>query len=311
MRLSGEFLRTEAGDLRAPWRVLGFGLFLFAAMFVVAQIGATVSSILPLERYARLGRVSLDVTETAIAVVLATWIAGRAMHGEGHGERHDIWQIVGLHREAWRPRVVLLGLAAGALVLAVPTLLLIPFGAMQFQPGRAVDSTLVIAWSGLALMLPAAIWEELLMRGYVFSVCRDGAGTVSAVVIMSLGFGLAHVANPDPSIIAIVAVSCAGVFLAIVRIVTGSLVAAIAAHLAFNLTQAVVLHAPVSGIALQTPRYRMVSLGPDWLTGGNWGPEGGVAVMASLTLASFLLYKSVRPPPPALTIKAVHDTPIQ
>jgi len=33
--------------------------------------------------------------------------------------------------------------------------------------------------------------------------------------------------------------------------------------------------------------------------------------MASLTLASFLLYKSVRPPQPALTIKAVHDTPIQ
>jgi len=298
------FFRTETGNLRAPWRVLAFGTFLFAAMFLVAQIGAAVGTVLPLERWAREARISLDVTETAIAVVLATWVTGRAVSGEDH----RVWDATGLGRFAWRPRVVFLGLAIGALVVAVPTLLMVPLGAMRFEAAQAADAPLAIAWSGLALMAPAAVWEEMLMRGYVFSACRDGAGTVAAVAITSIGFGLAHVANPDPSIIAIVAVTLAGVFLAIVRVVTGSLVAAIAAHLAFNVMQALVLHAPVSGIALQTPSYRMASVGPAWLTGGSWGPEGGVAVIISLTLASFLLLTYHRRPQQTLTTE-VEPTP--
>jgi membrane protease YdiL (CAAX protease family) len=302
---AADVFRTESGEPRAPWRVLGFGIFLFAAMFFVAQAGAAIGGVVPLAGWARSARLSLDVTETAIAVLLATWAAGRAVHGE----HHDVWRIVGLDPVAWRPRVVFSGLALGALVLAVPVLLMVPFGAMHFESAQAVESTTAIVWSAFALMLPAAVWEEVLMRGYVFAACRDGAGTISAVAITSVGFGLAHVANPDPSVVAIVAVTGAGVFLAIVRVVTGSLVAAIAAHLAFNLMQVVVLHAPVSGIAVQTPAYRMVSVGPDWLTGGAWGPEGGVAVMASLALASFLLLRYVRVPPPELLVAAAPDIP--
>jgi hypothetical protein len=45
---------------------------------------------------------------------------------------------------------------------------------------------------------------------------------------------------------------------------------------------AAVLHVPVSGLPFATPGYRAVITGPDWLTGGSWGPEGGV-------LAAFVL----------------------
>ena len=234
---------------------------------------------------------SLDVWETALAVVLATWATGRMVHGEDH----DVWRRVGLDRAAWAPRSVLLGLVVGVLVLAVPVVLMVATRQMRFESATAIESTFVVVWSAIALLLPAAVWEELLMRGYVFSALRDGAGVNAAVIITSVGFGLAHVTNPDPSLISLIAVTVAGIFLAFVRLVTGSLVAAIAAHLAFNLTQTVVLHAPVSGLALQTPGYRLVPVGPAWLTGGEWGPEGGIAVIVTLTLASFLLLKRSTP----------------
>ena len=40
---------------------------------------------------------------------------------------------------------------------------------------------------------------------------------------------------------------------------------------------AVAFHAPVSGIRFDAPDYRTIEQGPEWLTGGQWGPEGGIA----------------------------------
>jgi hypothetical protein len=59
------------------------------------------------------------------------------------------------------------------------------------------------------------------------------------------------------------------------------------AHLAWNWTMAAVLHVPVSGLSFATPGYRAVLDGPAWLTGGTWGPEGGI--MAALIMTGALL----------------------
>jgi hypothetical protein len=59
--------------------------------------------------------------------------------------------------------------------------------------------------------------------------------------------------------------------------ITRSLYAAWMAHFAWNWTMAVLLHIPVSGLETETPDYRTVDAGPDWATGGPWGPEGGAA----------------------------------
>jgi hypothetical protein len=47
-------------------------------------------------------------------------------------------------------------------------------------------------------------------------------------------------------------------------------------HFAWNWTMAVVFHTAVSGYPLESPGYRYVDAGPDWATGGAWGPEGGI-----------------------------------
>ncbi|MEO8337413.1 MAG: CPBP family intramembrane glutamate endopeptidase, partial [bacterium] len=71
-------------------------------------------------------------------------------------------------------------------------------------------------------------------------------------------------------------------FLATVRLALASLWAAWMAHLAWNWIMAVALHASVSGIDFQSPSYKAVMSGPTWLSGGAWGPEGGLVAALSL-----------------------------
>jgi hypothetical protein len=89
----------------------------------------------------------------------------------------------------------------------------------------------------------------------------------------------------------------AGVFLAAVLVYTGSLYAAWAAHFAWNWMMTGVLHAAVSGASeplpgVSIPDFRIVDNGPDLVTGGPWGPEGGL--MAAVAIgASMVILKRV------------------
>jgi hypothetical protein len=145
------------------------------------------------------------------------------------------------------------------------------------------------------MLVPAAFAEELAMRGYLLTTLIEGVGKPFAVAITSVLFAILHLLNPDPTFLSTGMVALAGLFLAAIRLTTGSLWAASVAHLAWNLVQAVLLHAPLSGLPLPTPGYRLVDHGPAWLTGGTWGPEGGLAAAAGMLVATFLLVRFARP----------------
>jgi hypothetical protein len=88
----------------------------------------------------------------------------------------------------------------------------------------------------------------------------------------------------------VVLVMLAGFFLAGVLYATRSLYAAWMAHFAWNWTMAVVFHTAVSGYPMEAPGYRYVDAGPDWATGGEWGPEGGVPAGVGMIAGAGLVY---------------------
>jgi hypothetical protein len=83
----------------------------------------------------------------------------------------------------------------------------------------------------------------------------------------------------------------AGIFLGAVVYRTRSLWTATMAHFAWNLTLAVFLHAAVSGQEMPAGDYRVIDSGPDWATGGAWGPEGGAAAVVGMLTALALLLR--------------------
>jgi membrane protease YdiL (CAAX protease family) len=199
------------------------------------------------------------------------------------------WSTVGLDRGAAAPMIVAQGGAIGAATIGLASLALLSVHMLQVVPTMP-GSSLATAGRYAMILLPAAFFEELLMRGYAFAVLRRVAGWKMALIVTSVLFGLLHLGNPGADGEAILAVTVAGFFLGAIFLATRSLYATGAAHFAWNWIMAGGLHIAVSGLPAQDPDYRTVETGPDWLTGGQWGPEGGLAAVAAMFVVIFYLY---------------------
>ena len=269
---------TPAGVLRAPWRLL-----VFAGASAVFSVPAfLVFTMLPAGAEVAPWDDVWDSVAVTLALAGGTWYALRRVDGRP-------WREVWLGREATSPARLMRGWALGTLAIGVPSVLLVAGGWLRFVP-EAGGSSLAAALVALAVLAPAALLEELLSRGYVLSVLRESLGWWPAIVLTSVPFGLLHAWNPGATPGSIALVTLAGVFLAFVVMVTRSLWAATLAHLAWNWTMAALLHAPVSGLGLAAPDYRLIDAGPDWATGGSWGPEGGAGAVAGMIAGTAYLY---------------------
>ena len=273
-------LYTQDGALRVPWRVAAF-LASTAACAIAA--GALLAPLRPI--VAEVGIPALgDWLVVLVAVAGGTaftlrWVDSRP------------WSYVWLDGRAASAGRLAEGALLGLLTIGLPCAALIAIGWL------AVEEHTSGSWAAAAvrvslLLLVAALAEELVFRGYLFAVLREQVGWASALGLTSIAFGYAHVGNPGANAFAVSLVALAGLLLGAVIAVTRSLYAAWLAHFAWNWTMAVLLHIPVSGGALETPDYRTVDSGPDWATGGSWGPEGGGG--AALGLIAGLGYLAAR-----------------
>lgn len=259
------FVGTD-GALRWPWRIV-----LFLAATVVCAVVAQFTIVPTLNAvYALLG-----IQASAGAWLwLAAFLGGHVIMLRLVDRRP--WSDVWLDRPASRAPIVTRGFLLGATAIGVPVMLLMSIG--WLDRADAPSGSWVASAARIAVFLvPAAFTEELATRGYIFAVLRERWGWPLTIAATSIAFGLLHLQNEGANVQSVALVVLAGVFLAAVLWRTRSLYAATAAHFAWNWMLAAVFHAAVSGIAMEAPSYRLVDDGPDWATGGDWGPEGGVA----------------------------------
>ncbi len=274
-----KLLFAPGGALRAPWRITIFLLVAFAAWGFVSTLLTPL-----LVRLSTLAGTpgASDTVVATVSLLIATWVCVRYV------DRRP-WSTVWMGRVAARPGVWFEGWLLGTLAIGVPCLLLLALGQLRFAaaaPGSWWGAAIRVSW----FLLPAALAEELLTRGYLFAVLRDTFGWRTALGATSLIFGLLHVRNYDANVESITLVVLAGVFLGAVVLATRSLYAAWMAHFGWNWAMAVPLHSAVSGFPFATPDYRLLDTGPRWLTGGGWGPEGGVAAAVGMMAGLTYLY---------------------
>src|SRR5258705_2473456 len=264
-------------SLRPLGQIIAFYVIAFLALGILDVAGSLIFGA------ARIGATEILFQWISLAsVVVATWIMLRRVDKLP-------WSTVGLDRAAASPRLIAKGLAFGALTIGVTCLVLLGTGMMR------IDQTVPGSWWGEAwrstlVFLPAAFFEELFIRGYVFATLRRAGGWKMALIVTSVVFGLLHAWNPNPDAESILAVIVAGFFLGAIFLSTRSLYAAGAAHFAWNWVMSGALHIAVSGVPSRDPDYRVVETGPDWVTGGPWGPEGGIAAVVAMFLVLFYLY---------------------
>ncbi len=196
-----------------------------------------------------------------------------------------------------QPLRLMLGGASGAALIGLPITVLFALGAYELVLFRGFSPALLGVGGVIGI---AAVLEELVYRCLLFRVLERAWGTGVALAIQAVVFALLHLANLEQGsagdvMAMLVSVTLLGLLWAGLFILTRNLWVVAANHAAWNFT-ILLSGVPLSGIEDWRPLAPIESryAGPDWLTGGMFGPESSMLVMVLLGVAVALLLRAAR-----------------
>ena len=266
--------------LRSGWRIVIFFLVFFA-LLVVGQFATGFAPPAILEW--------LQPAIALAAALAAGWIVLARLDGRPIG-------ALGFAFTPATARECGGGLVLGGLLIGAAGLLLLLSGAANFysDDGNAIDYVSTVGAMLLFFTISAA-WEEALFRGYPFQALVEGIGPWPATIAAAGLFSLLHAANPNVDALALVNIFLAGVLLSVAYLKTRSLWFVTAVHLGWNWTMASLMDFPVSGLVFaDTPLYSARETGADWWTGGQFGPEAGLAGTLAIIAGTVWLLRTRR-----------------
>lgn len=267
---------TGAKPLRPPLVRLVIALA-FVVPVLVAQIA--VWAVRPY-----LGRLPTAVLSMAIATVVG-WAAYRAYVRTF--ERRPLAEL----SAPGGGRELFAGIALGVGAFAASIAILALLGAYRVV-GLGTMLPVVLA---LLSAIAAGTIEEIVFRGVVFRLIEEWGGTWTALAISSLVFGGIHLLNPHATALGAVGVAFeGGIMLAGAYVLTRRLWLPIGVHAGWNFAEGGIFGVPTSGFAA-TGIVRGEIVGPEWLSGGVFGPEASiVAVIVCIALGTMLLARAAR-----------------
>jgi len=287
------FFLNEEGHLRSGWRLAIFAI----AFFICAQL----SEVLLLRGIA--GVQHRSVLEVAgsnwgfisghgailISAGLVGWACGalfeelpfRALGSSPHPGW--LWNLG-------------IGSALGAGSLLLAALLATVTRGIHFRfdtaGPRSIGTTIAVS---AFIFVFAAAAEEILFRGYPLQTFTRANLAWLGILLTSVPFAAVHLNNPNvvPGF-TILNTALAGLWLAVAYLRTRSLWLPLGLHWSWNWTQASLLGLPVSGIdrIAPAPLLRAINSGPDWLTGGSYGIEGGAACTLALLISTLIIWRT-------------------
>ena len=196
------------------------------------------------------------------------------------------------------PRMTVLAGAAGAAMIGVCLLFLYASGVYVATAYRGIDPALF----GVAMVIViAAVLEEIAYRGLMFGILERAFGTSPALWLQALVFALMHIGNVEDraGTLAQVTTVVSGVLLGalwtLLYVHTRNLWVVAAHHAAWNYT-ILLTGLPLSGLDdwRSMAPFASEMRGPDWLTGGVFGPEDAILTMLVVAVAVVLLLRVAR-----------------
>lgn len=277
--------------LRSGWRAIFFAV----AFLVCARLFEAAASVITHALGGLPGGFWSDVLPFLIGAVVL--FSSTTLVGWGCGA---IFEELPFSALGWGPhRGWLKNVALGSLLGAASLLLAAGFTAVtsgikftfNSSPGSTIGRTAIVSF---VIFLIAGAAEESLFRGYPLQTFTRAKLAWVGVLLTSLPFAAVHLANPNVSRgFTFINTAVAGVWLAAAYLRTRSLWFPLGLHWAWNWTQASLLGLPVSGIQriAPAPLLHAMNAGPDWLTGGAYGIEGGAACTVALVISTIVIWR--------------------
>ena len=200
-------------------------------------------------------------------------------------------QGLGLDRRRGWVSELLAGAGLGLGVMAVIFVLQWVSGWARISlTGEPSDTALLGLLAYVIIFLAVAGSEELMFRGYLLQTLEEWPGVIPAVIVSSVLFGVFHGLNPNVNVLALAQLILAGLVFAYTYLVTRRLWLPIALHFAWNFFQGPVFGFPVSGVP-SGGLFSVEPAGPTLITGGAFGPEGGLSGLIGLGLIAFAVWR--------------------
>ncbi len=275
----------ESGQVRPIWR-----FFLSAALifFAIVAVGIVLGLVLAALEY----RPSKLVLLCYSSLLLFPVLLGLFRILTASFEKKPLASMGLAFCPGWRADLGL-GLAVGVVMILAVGGAGYFFGLVEFSwRGGSAEQTLTWGVSLFVVMAIAAANEEMMFRGYPFQRLVDALGPVLAVLSTSVLFGLMHVSNPSVTWASTLNTMLVGVPFAVAYLRTRMLWLPIGIHFAWNFVQGFVLGLPVSGIVVPQSLLQAEPRGAVWLTGGAYGPEGGLLATATIIAVTVYLFCS-------------------
>jgi hypothetical protein len=207
-------------------------------------------------------------------------------------ERRHLWTI-GLEWSGWWQKYIR-GLGVGLVMFSASVGLMALLGYTTRETGSAQPTGPTYLGGVLLIFLGWIVQgaaEEILTRGFLLPVIGIRWGPGVGVALSSLLFAVLHLLNPNLSPIALFNLFLFGVFVSFYALWEGSVWGIFAIHSVWNWAQGNFFGFEVSGQGLNTATlFNLQEAGPDWFTGGSFGPEGGLAVTLVLVVSSVLVW---------------------
>ncbi len=202
---------------------------------------------------------------------------------------------IGLGWTAASRRNLSLGILGGVGAALIVVVLPLALRLADFE--RVPDERL--QWPSLLfvsiLLLFGAVGEEMLFRGYGFQVLVRGIGAFATILPVAVLFGLAHSQNLNFGPMALFNTILWGVVLGFAYVRSGDLWLPIGLHFAWNWSLPM-LGVNLSGFTMDVTGYAMHwKVGPK-VSGGAYGPEGGLLTTAvAIGLFFYLIKAPIQP----------------
>nr|QNO53989.1 hypothetical protein OHMBFCMF_00008 [Methanosarcinales archaeon ANME-1 ERB6] len=276
------FINPDENRLRAGWRIF---LFL-VAMFLIAII---VNGVVKLAGGPPADETFSWVLRGIIVIINATlvvWILRRYIDKKS-------FVSLGLKFDSLGILDVLVGIILSGLMVGIVFVVLLSFGLLEIEE---------VGWtgSGISPIFGIILWffgigaavawsEELAFRGYLLQNMSEGIGLVWAVTISCIFYGVIHMLNPNSTWLSGVLIALIGVLRIFGWLRSSQLWLSMGMHAGWNFFQGPIFGFQVSGLSTES-LIKQTVIGPDWITGGSFGPEAGIVVVPVVLLALLVMF---------------------
>ena len=280
---------NEFGRLRSGWRVLLYALALVASSLLVVTVLRVAYFFALALASQRRSNFLLDIVDRSsmlAAALIAGYVCVRFLEGLP-------WRSLGLSLHRGWLRDLIVGSAIGFVTLAVAVGIAAIGGGLQFSFNDAPVAAIARSMIGSgSLLFVAALAEEAMFRGYGLQTLTRAKLAWLGLLLTSVPFGLVHLWNPNvvPGT-SFANTTLAGVWLGLAYLRTRSLWLPLGVHWAWNWSLGWFFGLPISGLKIvSNPLVTATDSGPEWLTGGSYGIEGGFACLIALVISCVFLW---------------------